>query len=550
MTDSIIETKICPISGQEFTITQWDLDFYDKISPTFAGQKFQIPTPTLHPEERQRRRLSFRNERNLYRRKCDASGKDIISIYKPTSPLSKGDWGGFVVYDQKIRRSDARDPLDYGQDFDFSKTFKENFRELMQKVPRQNLIWANNENSDYVNLTADSKNCYIVIESSNAENCLYGYWLQRCTNCTDSNFCESCESCYEIDNCFRSYQCYYSVNLEDCSNCWYSNSCINCSFCYGCVSLQNQSYCIYNKLVSKEEYFHFLQSHHEKIDFTNIRSKYPESKNQIKLSEGSTGNYLRNTKNCIDCIDWYEAEDCKYGEHIRRNAKNCMDVSTAGRDAEMIYECINTGINVYYNISSMVCRSSHHILYSDNCFNSDNLFWCIGLRNKSYCIFNKQYTKEEYELTVSKIISHMITTEEWWEFFHPSLSPFGYNETVAQEYYPLGKAASWKLQAIKQETWNLQLEAWSPNWFESFGYHRSDYQSPTPAADKILEGKDLPATIDEVSDDILKTAIKCEITEKLFRIIPQELAFYRKHNIPLPRRHPDQRHLDRLALRK
>jgi len=31
----------------------------------------------------------------------------------------------------------------------------------------------------------------------------------------------------------------------------------------------------------------------------------------------------------------------------------------------------------------------------------------------------------------------MIETGEWGEFFHPSLSPFGYNETVAQEYYPL-----------------------------------------------------------------------------------------------------------------
>ena len=191
-------TKICPISNKEFTISQSDLDFYNKISPTFAGQKFQLPTPTLHPEERQRRRLSFRNERNLYRRKCDASGKDIISIYSPEKSLK--------IYDQKIRRSDSRDPVSYGQDFDFSKTFTENFKTLLQVVPRQNLIGANNENSDYVNLTADSKNCYIVIESSNAENCLYGYWLQRCTNCTDSNFCESCESCYEIDNCFRSYQ--------------------------------------------------------------------------------------------------------------------------------------------------------------------------------------------------------------------------------------------------------------------------------------------------------------------------------------------------------
>jgi hypothetical protein len=59
--DPIIEWKTCRASGIEFPIYQSDLDFYNKISPTFDGQKFQIPTPTLCPEERQRRRLSFRN---------------------------------------------------------------------------------------------------------------------------------------------------------------------------------------------------------------------------------------------------------------------------------------------------------------------------------------------------------------------------------------------------------------------------------------------------------------------------------------------------------
>ena len=94
--DPIIQWKVCTVSGTEFPITQSDLDFYEKISPTFAGQKFAIPTPTLCPEERQRRRLSFRNERRLYKRKCDLTGKDIVSIYSPEKP--------YKVYDQSVRR--------------------------------------------------------------------------------------------------------------------------------------------------------------------------------------------------------------------------------------------------------------------------------------------------------------------------------------------------------------------------------------------------------------------------------------------------------------
>jgi hypothetical protein len=59
----------------------------------------------------------------------------------------------------------------------------------------------------------------------------------------------------------------------------------------------------------------------------------------------------------------------------------------------------------------------------------------------------------------------------------------------------------------------------------------------------------LPADIKDIPDDILNWAVECEVTSKPFRIIKQELDFYRKHSLPIPRRHPDQRHLDRMSLR-
>jgi hypothetical protein len=50
---------------------------------------------------------------------------------------------------------------------------------------------------------------------------------------------------------------------------------------------------------------------------------------------------------------------------------------------------------------------------------------------------NKQYTKEEYEKLLPKIIAHMKKTGEWGEFFPISISPFNYEETPAMDYYPL-----------------------------------------------------------------------------------------------------------------
>jgi hypothetical protein len=69
---------------------------------------------------------------------------------------------------------------------------------------------------------------------------------------------------------------------------------------------------------------------------------------------------------------------------------------------------------------------------------------CSGLRNEEYMFLNKKYSKEEYEELVPKIIKHMndmpyIDSKgrvyKYGEFFPSELSPFAYNETIAQEYF-------------------------------------------------------------------------------------------------------------------
>lgn len=51
--------------------------------------------------------------------------------------------------------------------------------------------------------------------------------------------------------------------------------------------------------------------------------------------------------------------------------------------------------------------------YCDSCHNSEYLFGCIGLKRSKYCVLNKQYSKEEYEALVPRIIEHMKKAGEW-----------------------------------------------------------------------------------------------------------------------------------------
>jgi len=207
------------------------------------------------------------------------------------------------------------------------------------------------------------------------------------------------------------------------------------------------------------------------------------------------------------------------------DAKDCYDMNYSPYDPEASYEVIST-VGLKFSAFYMMGPNNSNCYYSQMCQSCKNCFGCIGLKQSEYCILNKQYTKEHYEELVPKIIAKMRDDGEWGEFFPLSLSPHGYNETVAQEYMPLTKE-----EALAK------------------GFKWRDQEEEVQHVKKNIPADKLPDAISDTPDDVLNWAIICEETTKPFRIVKQELAFYRKHNIPLPRRSPDQRHRDRIALR-
>ncbi|MBP7885400.1 hypothetical protein KAZ93_04605 [Patescibacteria group bacterium] len=126
-------------------------------------------------------------------------------------------------------------------------------------------------------------------------------------------------------------------------------------------------------------------------------------------SHNCLGNYIINSKNLYKVFDAFELEDCAYSTWIFES-KDCHDIYGMGT-SNLVYNSL--GVEKL-NTAAFCTFVSHtrNAYYSDLCFDCNDIFGCIGLRNKSYCIFNKQYTPEEYELTVAKIIDHMIQTGE------------------------------------------------------------------------------------------------------------------------------------------
>lgn len=526
--ESLSGNKTCKQCGNNFTVEKEDLEFYDKISPTFAGKKNQIPTPTFCPSCRNIRRLAWRNERKLYKRKCDKSGKDIVSIYSP-------DKTDYKVYEINEWWKDNWDATEFGMDFDFTKPFFEQFDTLLKKVPRLSLFNAKTQNCDYVNYTAECKDSYMSsVIYYGCEKVHYSYFVYNSKNCVDISFCDKVENSYNLVGSNNCYQCNYSNRLSNCRNCYFSQDLIGCSDCILCTNLKHKHYYIRNKEYSKEEYEKMLQEMNlgsrnsvEKLfeEYKKIRENAVVKFANLLNCENCEGDDLVNCNNVKKCFSSTRVENSRYS-FDQEDGKNVYD--SEGGSYEWAYETNHTGFGSNYIACSGVLNSSF-MYYSENCHGCRDCFGCVGLRNKKNHIFNKPYSKEEYEKMVGKIIDHMEKNGEWGEYFPISLSPFGYDETLAYDYFPKNKDEAENIGAKWQD------KDYSPKYEGSF-------YEPNDDIKKYVED-------DQERDNLLKGVISCNETKKPFKITPLELAFYIEQNIPIPQKHYDVRYKERFEMR-
>ena len=511
-------THICRNCNHEFIIESEDFLFYEKI---------KVPPPTWCPECRMIRRFVWRSVRNLFRNRDTITGKEVFSSFHKATPAK--------IYQLSYWNSDAWDPMDYSRDYDFLRPFFEQFRELMYAVPWSSKAEMNMINSDYSNQASDCKNCYLCFDLDNGENSAYvtrGQVAKECFDLYEFRHSELSYDSYMVD---EAYRVFFSANVEDSTDVWFSRNLLGCSNCFGCVNLRNKSYHIFNKPIPKEEYKEFMKQF-DSGSFTTISAmrkkaiafwlQHPMRFTLAINVTNSTGEHIEYSKNLTQCYSVHEAENLKYCQVIDGATSDSYDYTVWGVGASQIYESLACGIEVANLYFCFDCwPSSQNLEYSMFCRSSSDLFACVGLKKKQYCIFNKQYSKEDYHALREKIIAHMNEMPytdarghvyKYGEFLPPEFSPFAYNETVAQDFFPLTKE---------------QAEEKGYLWREP---EKREYETTIRAAD-------LPDHIKDVSDDIVKEIIECASCKRAYRIIPMELQFYRHISLPIPRLCPECR---------
>ena len=513
-----METRNCKNCQKDFVIEPDDFGFYEKI---------KVPAPTWCPECRQLRRYAWRNERTLYRRNCDLCSKSTVTIYSPNKP--------YKVYCNECWWGDGWDMTAYGRDFDFSRPFFEQFAELQHDVPRMALLNKNSINSEYTNHSANNKNVYLSFSVMGSENVMYSTWVMKNSrDCMDCSFIDQQgERLYEVIDSRTSYECQHSIFLKDCSSCFYCYDCLGCNSCFMSSNLRNKSYVFKNQQLSREEYLKNVKEY-ELSSFVAREALLEEYKALVEKTAihryvmsfrniNSIGSLIFDCKNITQSFEVYNGEDSKY-LYGSVDPKHCMDLYHVGFNLELCYElqgCTRTSNCQFCHL----CYDNMNVMYSDTCQNSQNLFGCVSVKKGEYMIFNKKYSKEDYLELKEKIIEHMKSTGEYGEFFPPSIAPVYYNETQGSLYVPMTK------EEVLAKGWH---------WEDNF---------PGTKGKETIQSSDIPDRIEDVGDSYLKEIFACVDCSKNYNLTQNELMFYRKENIPLPRKCPNCRYKRRFDLR-
>ena len=512
------ETKICQNCKQDFIIEPEDFDFYKKI---------EVPPPTFCPTCRLQRRLAFFNIFNLYKRPCDFCKKEFISVYHKDSP--------YVVYCPKCWWSDNWNVFDYGREYDFSRPFFEQFKELWQTTPVLGISIdiPTMETSPYTSHSGHLKNCYLLFHADYIEDSAYGFYLVHNQSTFDCSVTMMCESCYDCQNSFKNNTVVGARgNVTNSLNSYFLRDCDNCQNCFASANLRNKQYYIFNTPYTKEDYFKEI----EKWDLGSYRTyqevfrmarehwkKFSPRPKYDDFSTDYTGSYVFQSKNCKECYDVSNVQDSKFMLMVAdRPTKDCYDVSSWGNNMSRCYECCNVGEDA--SDVKFAHESGLGLIDAEYCKLSTGAhhFGCVSVKKGDYVILNKRYSKEEYESLRTKIIEHMNTMPyedtkgriyKYGEFFPTDLSPFAYNETIADDFFSLS---------------NSEIER---NGYRFFEKKENTYTITKHASE-------LSDNINDVTDAILKETIECESCGKGFRIISMELSFLKKMRLPLPRMCP------------
>lgn len=496
--------KICTVSGDEFIVSDLEKSLRAKFD-------LDNTTPETAPWVRFRELGAFWPHWNLHKRKCDKTGKTIISIFSEDCI--------YPIWSRDIWMKEGNPP---SSEFDNKKEIFPQLWELFQKCPLPHTFQSHNQNCEYTDDWYHSKNCYLCHSGQNNEDCRYCYGSDSVKDVSYGVFSFDSELCLDLINSSKCFNSFYLMKCKSVQDSAFLYDCRNCRNCLFCFNLRNKEYCFGNQQLTKEvfekkraEWNLSSQKVYEKATKFFKEMMYTMAWHrvaEIDNCENSTGTFIRYCKDCENCYLLTRHEDCANVAFCGPDAKSILDsIGTVG--AELSYM---TSLPVYsyearYCFSVSNCKFVKYSAYLQNC---KYCFGCCSLVNEEYCVFNKKYSEKEYFKVVKKIETKMKESGEWGKFFPGHFAPNPYEESFSGFHYPLSKS--------EQENLNFRLVPTKERLVQKTA--------------EVTEIPDNTQTLTPKKIDWIKKQIFWdEIFQHPFQIQKEDITFAQKLGTPLPR---------------
>jgi hypothetical protein len=500
--------RVCELTGEKWMMTEEEISWY---------RKFNVPPSKRSPLTRLKQlAANFTIFQWWYHK--HPSGKQVLSGLNPNSGIK-------AIPDKEWFDSDFSSIT---SNFDPAKPFFDQFRTLQVQVPvnaSRNLIEP--ENSIALTSLGDI-NSYLVMASSMKN----GFLSIDAFDCEDSGlvaFCDKTNGCYDAALCNRIHNCTYARHSNDCVECTFVFDCRNCEFCFGATNKRNRKYLWFNEQLSEKEW----KRRRTEVDLGN-RRQFDAFKQQFEqLMRDQTvwpENFNEKAENCVGEYLW-DVTDAHETYFSLKNSRDLFHVFVSFNEAQrmafvggsilcsdMFGSVVNSrSSNCRYVYAMVGCQNME---YSMNCFNCENCFGCIGLQRKKFCIFNKQYSEEDFWKKVDEIKSAMLDRGEYGECFPAYFA--------ASYFYESGAAVLFGCD--KTDAQQLGVADYDPNANGASGYGEVD-----PNAKQTSE---IPASLADINvEDWAGKPIFDPAINRQFSFLKPELEFYHKKRIAPPKEH-------------
>lgn len=495
----------CPITDQDWFLDEKEIEIC---------HRFKVPPCRIEPMTRMNYLNGFSNGLAIFWKPQALTGKPILSAIHPDLPFR-------IVSGKEYQTVEN---LDFGFNYAADQTVFNQVWQLLTTTLFNATRNADVDDWSLVTGSAKTRNSFIC-SGGIYKNCFYAVSSIFSENSINLNSVEGASGSFSVGGSQKIANSAFVFESRSCFSSAFLFDCIECEHCFGAVNKRHKKFIWFNEQLSESEY----NARIKQIDLSDRRQVKKGWNKFINLisekgvwpSEHGLGNTESNGERLFNCV---RCKECFF-EHASTDCYRCRI------GIELQNSCYASGsayANNYYLVTggtfganckmTSACYSSINLEYCLECTNCEYCFGCVNLVNKKFCVFNKQYQKEEYWSLVDQIKCDMLEHGEYGQFFPAKMSVPGFQHSIGNFFLHYSHEDCRRFGALTVNLAHGQIYA--------------------PAIDmtKVRQADEIPEKLEDC-ESFVDIPIYDKALGRYFSVLPAEYEIYKDKHWPFPTEH-------------